>query len=129
MPLPVTAVFAAALTALYVTLCLRVIGQRRAQRIALGTGHPGLERAYRAQANCAEYLPLGLILLGLLEGLRAPGLLVAALGLTLTLGRVLHAYGISREPEDFRFRVTGMALTFTMLIATALLLAGFALAG
>ena len=163
MPLPVTAVAAALLTALYLVLCIRVIGQRRARGIALGTGHPALERAYRAQANFAEYVPLehaaftcvhaarsslcwiarfsafgdsasthralGLILLGLLEGLRAPVPLVFGLAAALVLGRALHAFGISREPEELRFRVAGMVLTFAMLAATGLLLAGFALAG
>ena len=57
MPLPITALFAALLTGLYLALCFRVIGQRRAHRIALGTGHPALERAYRAQAHFAEYVP------------------------------------------------------------------------
>jgi hypothetical protein len=128
MPLPITALFAALLTGLYLALCFRVIGQRRAHRIALGTGHPALERAYRAQANFAEYVPLGLILLGLLEGLGAPGALVVALGLALAAGRGLHAFGISQEPEVLRLRVTGMMLTFGMLAGTALLLAGFALA-
>ena len=129
MPLPVTAVAAALLTALYLVLCIRVIGQRRARGIALGTGHPALERAYRAQANFAEYVPLGLILLGLLEGLRAPVPLVFGLAAALVLGRALHAFGISREPEELRFRVAGMVFTFAMLAATGLLLAGFVLAG
>ena len=37
----------------------------------------------------------------------------------LLLGRLLHAYGVSRPREDFRFRVTGMVLTFTVLLSSA----------
>jgi uncharacterized protein len=29
--------------------------------------------------------------------------------------RVLHAYGVSQSPENFRFRVSGMAMTFSAM--------------
>ena len=41
-----------------------------------------------------------------------------------SLQRACHAWGVSRSPEDFRFRVTGMAVTFTSYIAAAVLLIG-----
>lgn len=127
MPLVVTALYAAPLALLLVWLSLRVIGARRRHRVPLGAGHPAVERAMRAQANCAEYAPLGLILLGLLEGLGLPALALHALGLMLLAGRVAHGWGMSREPEDFRFRVAGMGLTFGMLGLAALALPALAL--
>jgi uncharacterized membrane protein YecN with MAPEG domain len=38
------------------------------------------------------------------------------------LGRGLHAFGMSRETEDFRLRISGMALTFATLACAALTL-------
>jgi uncharacterized membrane protein YecN with MAPEG domain len=40
----------------------------------------------------------------------------------LLIGRALHAYSVSQEPEPLRFRIAGMGLTFTVLTAAALIL-------
>jgi uncharacterized membrane protein YecN with MAPEG domain len=126
--LPVTGLYAAALAGLFVALSLRVIGARRRYRVALGAPHRMVERAVRAQGNFAEYVPLALILLALLELNGLPAWALHALGVTLVAGRALHAWGISQEPETFRFRVTGMAMTFTVLGVAAAALAGLSAA-
>jgi uncharacterized membrane protein YecN with MAPEG domain len=74
----------------------------------------------RVQANFAEYVPLALILLGLAESLHTSRWLLHGFGLALLVGRLVHAIGVSRPNEWLRFRVTGIALTFTVLIAAAL---------
>jgi uncharacterized membrane protein YecN with MAPEG domain len=51
----------------------------------------------------------------LLELGNAPAPLVHAVGLCLLLGRVMHALGVSRSPEQLPIRVVGMALTFSAL--------------
>lgn len=129
MPLRVTAIYAALLAALFVSLSLRVIGARRRHQAALGAPHRELERAVRAHGNFAEYAPLALLLLGLAESLGLAPLALHALGLALLAGRALHAWGISREPEVLRFRVVGMALTFTVIGVAAALLLGLSLLG
>ena len=62
-----------------------------------------------------------------------PAVLVHGLGLALLSGRSLHALGLSRTPEDLRFRVAGMSLTFIVLgvaaIANMILAARIWLAG
>ena len=45
----------------------------------------------------------------------APVLVVRALGFGLLLGRVARAYGVSQSEENLRFRVFGMAVTFSTL--------------
>ena len=116
----ITALYAAAITLLFLALSVRVIRLRRAARIALGDGgERRLARAIRAHANCAEYAPIGIILIGLAESLSVPALLLHALGIGLVAGRVVHAYGVSQEPEDSRFRATGMGLTFTAIAVAA----------
>ena len=128
MPLPATALHAALLTALFLALSLRVVRLRYRYHLALGAPHRLVERAVRAHGNCAEYLPLGLVLLGLLEGMGLPAWAVHALGTAFLAGRVLHAWGISQEPEALRFRSAGMGLTFAVLGLGAAALLGLVLA-
>ena len=116
----ITALYAALITVVFLALSRRVIVLRRAAQVPLGDGGDRkLARAMRAHANCAEYAPLGIILIGLAESLSVPALIVHALGLSLVAGRIVHAYGVSQEPENFRFRVSGMSLTFTALAVAA----------
>jgi uncharacterized membrane protein YecN with MAPEG domain len=118
----VTPLYAAAFSLLYVALSVRTLRLRRRFRVAIGPGNdPLLERAVRVHGNFAEYVPLSLLLLLFVDIRMTSELAVHALGLTLLLGRLLHAWGVSRVAEDFRFRVAGMAMTFTVLISAALL--------
>jgi uncharacterized membrane protein YecN with MAPEG domain len=119
--MPITALYAALLTALFVVLSVRVIATRRGSGAPLGDGgNPELLRRIRVQGNFAEYVPLALILLGLAEGLHTPVWLLHLLGLGLLIGRLLHAYGVSRAKEQFAFRVSGVAFTLSMLIGAAI---------
>ena len=124
----ITPIYAALLALLFVFLSVRVIRVRRADKMALGTsGNARVERAARVQGNFAEYVPFALFLLYLLERSGASAWLVHALGLALLIGRASHAFGVSHEPEDFRFRVAGIALTFGVLISASLRLLADAL--
>ena len=114
--MPITATYAVPLALLFLVISARVIIYRRTGRIALGDGgDAGLLRRMRVQANFAEYTPFALILLGLSESLTAPPLLLHLCGSALLLGRIVHAAGVSRAPEDFRLRVAGSALTLTVI--------------
>ncbi|WP_431267437.1 MAPEG family protein [Dankookia sp. P2] len=128
MPLPATSLYAALLAALFILLSLRVIQARRVYRVALGAPHRLVERGGAGAWQLRRIRPLGLILLGLLEGMGLPAWGVHALGSVFLAGRVLHARGISREPEVFRFRIAGMGLTFAMLGVGAAALLGLVLA-
>jgi uncharacterized membrane protein YecN with MAPEG domain len=120
--LKVTALAATVLAVLFIRLSFAVIGLRRGHKVALGSGgNVELERAIRAQGNFAEYVPLGLILLGCLEINGAPKWLVAIPALTLILGRLFHAKGINEPPPRFENRIRGMQLTFGTLITLAFL--------
>lgn len=122
-----TALWAALLAPLFLWLSVRVIGQRRRARVAIGTGDDAaLERAVRAQANFVEYAPFALLLMALAEAGGAPGWLLHPVGAALLAGRVAHGWGIVRTPEDFRFRIFGMMATFAAIGigAVACLVAG-----
>nr|WP_206202872.1 MAPEG family protein [Thioalkalivibrio sp. XN8] len=108
------------LALLFVALSVRTLRLRRRYKLALGDGgNPLMLRAIRTHANFAEYAPLGLLLLAGAEISGSPALLTHAIGLMLLAGRVLHAFGVSREAEVFAFRVSGMALTFTAYLVAA----------
>lgn len=118
--MPITALYAGLLTGLLVILTFRVIGRRRAQRVEIGDGADSdLLRRMRVHANFVEYTPYALILMGLAESLRAAPLMLHAIGLTLLVGRVIHAYGLAQTPHIMRLRVSGMVMTLTAIMAAA----------
>jgi len=119
--LPITSVFAALITLLFLTLSARVITYRRGNLISLGdNGDKALETRIRAQANCAEYAPLGVIMLGLVEMAGAPAIATIILGLMLLTGRLLHGIGFWGARPAMGLRVPGMVLTLTMLLVSAI---------
>ena len=114
----ITSIVAAILTIILIKLSFAVIGLRRKNKVGLGNGgHDDLERAIRAQGNFAEYVPFGIILIASLELNGAPWWLVAIPGITLIIGRLIHAIGINTPPPDFSKRVLGMKFTFLTLIS------------
>ncbi|MBW0156530.1 MAPEG family protein [Sedimentimonas flavescens] len=116
----ITPLYALPLTALFIVLSARVINYRKAQRISLGDGDdPELRGRVRAHGNCAEFAPMGLVLLLMAELAQAPAPALHFAGTALLTGRVLHAWAIGwRGP--FAARVAGMVLTFLSLAAAAL---------
>ncbi|MFM9941149.1 MAG: MAPEG family protein [Hyphomicrobiaceae bacterium] len=119
--MPITALYAGLLALLFVVLALRVIGARRGARVPLGDGGDAtLLRRIRVHANCAEYVPLALLLIGLAESLKVDARVLHGLGMVLVAGRVVHAVGVGQAKEWFALRVSGMAATFTVIITAAL---------
>ena len=118
--LKIVPVYAAILAILFFALSIRVIALRRSCKLPLGfQGDVALERRVRVQGNFAEYVPLALLLLTFVELNGAPALLVHGLCGLLVLGRMSHAYGVNQVRESFAFRVSGMAMTFTVILTAA----------
>ncbi|WP_424941991.1 MAPEG family protein [Aliiroseovarius crassostreae] len=116
----VTPIYAGLLALLFLYLSSRVIRTRQRERVSVGDADNKLMiKAMRTQANCAEYVPLGVILLALAELQGAPGWGLHLLGLMLVAGRVLHAIGFGRTPQIIPLRRTGMVLTLAMIAITA----------
>ena len=117
---PITSFFAGLFTLYFVRLAFVVIRLRKANQVALGAGgFSDLESAIRAHGNFAEYVPLGLILLALLESRSTHPVLVFVLGGLFAFGRFLHAQALSQS--NLKLRVRGMMLTFGSLITLAIL--------
>jgi hypothetical protein len=116
-------IYAALLALVFVGLSALVIRQRGRAKVAIGWGGDALlERFARIHANFAEYVPLALLLLAMLEWKGLNPWVLHGLGLVLLLGRLAHAYGMSQVQENFRFRVTGMMSTFGVIVVAAILL-------
>ncbi|MDZ7791163.1 MAG: MAPEG family protein [Xanthomonadales bacterium] len=124
MALTITMFYAGLLVLLYLALSLQVIRLRRTLQVGLGSGgNEVLDRAVRAHANFAEYVPLGLLLLALIEiGTAAPGWLVHLLGLTLLVGRLMHGLiGLNRSSGYSVGRFWGTCLTWLVFAAGAVI--------
>lgn len=114
--------YAAILALIYVGLSLYVVRGRWQHRVALGHGADSvLERRVRMHGNFAEYVPIALILLFMLDVAKLPPLGIHILGIMLVAGRVLHLSGLHAAPVSKR-RLVGMVLTLLMILAAALLL-------
>lgn len=114
----VSSIYAGILALLIVWLSLNVIKLRRANKVKLGDGGvPELQNAIRAQGNAAEYIPISLILLVLLELSSASHWLVHLAGVALIIGRILHAKGLLSE--NLRYRVLGMQFTIFTIVGLA----------
>ena len=119
--LAVTSIYAGLIALIFLWLSLRVIRYRRGNSISLGdAGDKSLLKRMRAQANCAEYAPFGLLLLALVELSGAPVLATHVLGALLLAGRALHAWGFSASPPIMNARVLGTAFTLLMILISAL---------
>jgi uncharacterized protein len=133
MILPLTSLYAGLVALLFLRLSFGVILIRRRERIPFfDGGNPALTRAVRAHGNCAEYAPLLLILLALMENGGIPPILLHAFGLALTASRCAHAYSIlTYEPQtgSYTFRFWSILTTFILLAIGGLTAAGLGLMG
>jgi uncharacterized membrane protein YecN with MAPEG domain len=119
----IVSLYAALLAILFVVLSIRTVRLRRSLKIAIGdSGSAEMLRAMRVHSNFAEYVPLAIVLLALVEAAEASAWVLHGLGAVLLIGRVSHAYGVSQTKEVFAFRVTGMAMTFATIIGASLML-------
>ena len=107
-------------------LSFRVVGVRFRKKISLGTGgDPDMEVRVRSHGNATEYIPGAMVALVVLALLQAPAALIHALGIGFTLGRMLHAFGMSGPIQARQF---GMILTWLGYLGFAGALIWFAFA-
>jgi len=117
----VTPLYAGLLALWFVLLSVRVVNLRRRGILFGDNGEVDVIRVVRAQANFAEYVPLALLLMGLLEISRYSIYLLHALGLVLLVARLLHGAALSFRWNVRTGRVVGAALTFVVLLVEGVL--------
>lgn len=104
-------------------LAYRVSANRVRSNVMTGTGEDEkLYNANRAHIVNVEYTPIGLIGLVALHLLSASIYIIHIAGICLTLGRILHAIGLSRAASNS----TPPRLVGTVLTWLGQLVAGFA---
>jgi uncharacterized membrane protein YecN with MAPEG domain len=99
-----------------------VIGPYRLGADAVSIGDGGrldLITAMRRHANFAEWVPLALILIALLELNRVSGTAIHALGATLVVARLSHAFGFRKDDSFSAFRGIGAGLTVLVTIVAS----------
>ncbi len=128
MTLAITPLYAGLVGVLFVILSLRVSARRYSAKVSSGDGDDkALFKRIRVHANCAEYAPIGIILLAIAELQGAPLWMVHLFGLMLLAGRVMHAVGYGSTPQIVPLRRYGMMITYLMLLLVSLANIGYAL--
>jgi hypothetical protein len=131
MEFPITLETASALGLIFVIISVRVVMARGKAAVGLGTGEgqtsialgkentaPPLLVAIRAHANFAEYVPISLILLALLESAHANRTFLMVTAITLIVSRLFHAVGLGMAAPNL-FRLAGAGLSFVLIAAMA----------
>ena len=115
----ITPIYIALVALIFLYLSFKTISVRKKFQIAVGDGgNQELLRAMRVHANFSEYVPIALLLILTIELIGANKILVHCLSIILVIGRLAHAYGVSKTKENLLFRQLGMILTFLTLIAS-----------
>ena len=114
----VTGFYAGFLAIMLVVLTKRVVGLRYAKKIGIDTGaDKEMIQAVRVHGNFTEYVPIILILMGILELNGTPSIYLHVMGIVLVISRISHAIGLSRTIRGGKLRVYGMFATIMMLVA------------
>jgi uncharacterized membrane protein YecN with MAPEG domain len=121
----ITGFYLGILALLYFVLGAQVSRLRRGNRVLFGDGdNRELRSAIRAHANFAEYVPVIVLLVAILEISGLPALRVHLLMGALLVARLLHPLGMYVGPRSLQFqicRVGGILLTLLVLVAAAVM--------
>ena len=128
--LQTTALYASVLAIMFFVMSLMVIGRRRDAGVGLcDGGDEPLVRAIRGHANFAEYVPIVLILMAILEFNGIADYRLHGVGLLLLVGRMAHGWCFLFTGSQPLARTGGMILTLTSLITAAIGCLWLALSG
>ena len=117
LPLTNTLITAGMLGLMYVFLAATVIASRVQNRVSLGDGGiPALQARIRAHGNFGEYVPLVLILMGLVELAGGNRTVLMWSGIALVVFRVLQAIGVWKRVAPQPLRIAGTSGTLFLLV-------------
>jgi uncharacterized membrane protein YecN with MAPEG domain len=123
--IPITAVFTGILAVMLVGISIRCTVLRAKKKINYGDGgDKDMTRAIRVQGNFIEYVPLALLLMGLIEAMGARHWVVYLFGTLLVAARLAHAFGL--YSSVFPARVFGTSATWALLAVGGLMVIGLA---
>jgi len=115
----ITEFYAGLLAILFFALSIRVVAVRG--RVSLGDGgDPVVLRRMRGHANFAEYVPLILLMMAFLEYHHLATWQLHLMGTALVVARLLHGIALSFTRKWPFGRFVGSALTFVLLVSSAI---------
>jgi uncharacterized membrane protein YecN with MAPEG domain len=119
MPPVITALYGALNAIFNIFLANNVSTKRRVHKVGLGEGSdPSMLVAIRAHANNAEFVPLAIVIMLLLEMCGADRVVLHIYGGVLLAARIAHWIGLPRKsPNVFRF--SGVAATWVLIVGGA----------
>ena len=116
----VTALYLALFLLLMLALAINVVRWRWKAHVSLGDGdHRDLRAAIRSHGNAAEYVPLVLLAMAVVEMLGAPESAMHIYGSAFLLARVLHPIGLSQRKTVNKLRQVGVLGTWVTMVALA----------
>lgn len=111
------ALYIAANAFIMLILSMLVVRARVKTETPIGDGgNPAMMGIMRAHENNTEYVPVPLVMLVVIFMLGGTYMPIHLIGGTLTLGRILHGIGLSRNTGPSLLRLLGMALTWLSMI-------------
>ena len=120
--LPITAFYAVLLAILLLVLASSVVKARRKHLQGLGHVHKEVLLTGRNHANASEYIPILVILLALAELNGANFLFLHGLGLTILVGRLIHAWGFMHsQGKHHPGRFWGTTITWLAILIGCIL--------
>ncbi|HXZ95665.1 MAG TPA: MAPEG family protein [Burkholderiales bacterium] len=118
----VVLLYASLLGLILVYLSYRVVRYRVKFKVGIGDGgNAELARAIRVQGNFAEYVPIALLLILLVELAGFSAWVVHVLGITLLGGRAWHARGLGTSSGASLGRFVGTFSSWLTLSTAAIL--------
>lgn len=114
--LPVTLATGGLSCLIYLFLCFHVVQLRRRQKRVIGDGGDSdLQIRIRNHGNFAEYIPLFLVMLAIIEAHSGSIGPVKLLGAAVVVSRLFYTIGAMRTPFDNPVRTIGIVSTFTLV--------------
>ncbi|HEX3674481.1 MAG TPA: MAPEG family protein [Rhizomicrobium sp.] len=116
-PFHLFAIYAAVNAFIMLILGILVVRARVTTQTDIGDGgKPAMAGPLRAHGNNAEWVPMALLLMWTFCPLGGSFWLIHGVGAPLTLGRILHAIGLSQSTGPTPLRFAGMVLTWIAYI-------------
>ena|ERR1700733_8556632 len=113
----ITTLYAGLLGLMSIAIAYKAGSTRGKSGISIGHGdNKELLLAMRRQANFIEYVPMALIIIGLLEMNGVPRLAIHAMGASLVVFRACHAVGLGADNMAGKGRFVGAAGTALLTV-------------
>ena len=122
MSLPITLFYAGFFSIFALVLSFRAGTYRGKAKASILYGEPTnweLAQRVRVHQNLLEYVPLMLIMMGLIEANGGPDMYLYVVGDLLILARIAHAIGLKHDDMANKWRAVGAGGTALITLVTA----------